>query len=44
VGTGLEFVEDLLLGILEGLLETLVENNMSGGSGSLFLKARLRYL
>ena len=41
VETGLEFVEDLLLGILEGLLETLVESNLSGGSDSLFLTASL---
>merc|ERR1719361_796127 len=39
--TSLDFVENDLMGILEGLLETLVESKLSGGSGGLLLATSL---
>jgi len=41
VETGLDFVEDSLVGILEGLLEALVETSLSLGADSLLLAASL---
>lgn len=41
VETGLDFVEDSLVGILEGFLETLVEASLSLGADSLLLAASI---